>query len=226
MSAALQPVVARRPAARQMLDNAAGDLAMSHHKAHPVVVSLPPPDGRSVSASHRWYVVNTHPGRERKVNESLEAIGFGTFLPTTIETYTKRRYRWGRWYEETRKREVLAFPTYLFVCFDVSAPAWRHIGRVDHVRRILGIDAERPLPVRQDAMDTLMREAYDRAMGAAQQEAVIKAGVALVIKDGPFAGHAGACSWAKGQRVGLNLSILGRDTPAVVRLDQVEKAAD
>lgn len=196
---------------------------MHDDTAHPVVVAFPPPDGRSVSDAHRWYVVNTTPGRERRVNQSLEAIGFGTFLPTATQPYIKRRYRWGRWYEETRKREVLAFPTYLFVAFDIRAHAWRHIGRVDYVRRIMGIDAERPLPVPHASMAILMREAYDRAMGDTQQQAIIQAGVAVVIKAGPFAGHTGTCSWARGQRVGLNLSILGRDTPAEVALVHVEK---
>lgn len=189
-----------------------------------VVVGSPPLAlSAPANSAHRWYVVNTIFRMERRVQAHLDGLGFGTFLPTCIVKRVKRRMRWGREYEEVRKREVLAFPTYLFVCFDIGQRDWRFIPRISEVRCIMGPTSEHPLPVPEAAMRTLMAAAYDRAIAEHDQDELIAKGVAIQVAAGPLEGHIGVCEWDNGKRVMLNLSILGRETPIEMPRQDVRK---
>lgn len=185
---------------------------------------FPPLPCASIAAtSHRWYVVSVEPRTEAKVEKALQAAGFGTFLPTVIAERIKRRFRWGRWFEEVRRREVIAFPTYVFVNFDVRDEGWRYIPRTTHVRAIMGPTPEAPLPVPDAAMAVLMAAAYDRAMNPSSAEALIRAGIAVEVVNGPFANQVGICEWAEGKRVALSLSLFGRETKVTLGVDDVRE---
>lgn len=173
---------------------------------------------------HRWYVVSVEPRTEAKVRNALEAAGFGTFLPTVLAERIKRRFRWGRWFEEVRRREVIAFPTYVFVSFDVLDTAWRYIPRITHVRGVMGPTPEKPAPVPHAAMAELMAAAADRAMNPKQAEALIRAGIAVEVVNGPFANQVGVCEWADGKRVALSLMLFGRETKVTVDANDVREA--
>lgn len=186
---------------------------------------FPPLPCASIAAStHRWYVVSVEPRTEAKVQKALEAAGFGTFLPTVLAERIKRRFRWGRWFEEVRRREVIAFPTYVFVSFDVTDTAWRYIGRITHVRGVMGPTPEKPAPVPHAAMAALMAAAADRAMNPRQAEALIRAGIAVEVLNGPFANQVGICEWADGKRVALSLSLFGRETRVTLDAADVREA--
>lgn len=188
---------------------------------------FPPLDAGGVPApSPPWFVAVVTPGRERKAAESLEALGFGTFMPVTIAERIRRRYRWGRWYEEVKRKPVLAFPTYLFVSFDPADPSWRHIPRLDHVRSLMGPDAERPQPVKPSAMAHLMQAAAGQLLGDQQAEDLIRAGVLVEVVNGPFANARGVCTLASGKRVVLSLSVFGRESPIELRPEDVRRVED
>lgn len=208
----------------QALDSAAHNRAMLADAEPPVVVSLPPPEVRSMSATgHRWYVASIRPRFERKVADRLEAIGFGTFLPLATVSFTKRRFRFDRWHEEVRRREVIAFPTYLFVCLDVADQRWRKVTHDRDVRLLFGSDPERPRAVPEAHMSALFRAAQDRAMSDKQVQALVEIGVVYRITDGPLAGHEGPCTSADHTSLHLGLTMFGRPTPVRLTARQVEK---
>jgi transcription antitermination factor NusG len=175
-------------------------------------------------SGHRWYVASIRPRFESKVADRLGAIGFGTFLPLATVSFIKPRYRWGRWYDETRKRQVVAFPTYLFVCFDIADPRWRLITQDRDVRLLFGPDPERPRPVPVVHMAALFRAAQDRAMDERQVQTLIELGIAYRVTDGPFTGHVGPAEADHGETVQLGLSLFGRPMPIRLPVGQVEKA--
>lgn len=208
----------------QALDSGAVDRAMLADAEPPVVVSLPPPEVRSMSAtSHRWYVASIRPRFERKAADRLEAIGFGTFLPLATVAFTKRRFRFGRWHEETRKREVIAFPTYLFVCLDIDDQRWRMVTQDRDVRMLFGSDPERPRAVPEAHMVALFTAAQDRAMSEKSVQDLVEIGVIYRITDGPLAGHEGPCTSADHASLHLGLTMFGRPTPVRLTVGQVEK---
>jgi len=175
------------------------------------------------AASHRWYVASIRPRFERKAADRLEAIGFGTFLPLATVSFTKRRYRFGRWHEETRHREVIAFPTYLFVCLDVADQRWRMVAQDRDVRLLFGSDPERPRAVPEAHMTALFCAAQDRAMSEKQVQDLVEIGVVYRITDGPLAGHVGPCTSADHTSLHLGLTMFGRPTPVRLTARQVEK---
>lgn len=178
-----------------------------------------------MSGTHQWYVASIHPRREAKAAERLEALGFGTFLPLATVSFTKRRYRWGRWYDETRKRAVVAFPTYLFVSFDIADQRWRLITQDRDVRLLFGSDPERPRPVPGPHMQALLQAAQDRAMDEKQVQSLIDLGIAYRITDGPFTGHVGPAEAVQGETVTLGLALFGRPMPVKVAASHLERAA-
>jgi transcriptional antiterminator NusG len=183
--------------------------------------ALPPLRSGSVPTSHRWYVVRTVPGRERAVRDRLESAGFGTFLPMTIEERIKRRMRWGREFEEKRKKSVVAFPSYLFVCFDIDAPAWRWIPRIDEVREIMPI-SDQPRAVSSEFIFRLMVECYDRSEQQPEQVG-IEAGSLVRVLNGPFTSFIGVCQRSTEERLNILLSLFGRDTAVDLAAADVEK---
>lgn len=188
-------------------------------------IAFPPIDWQSMPGrAFPFYVASVTHRREEKAAKRLEAMGFGVFLPKATVTSIRRRYRWGRWFEETKKRPVVAFPSYLFIAFDIATPDWRRITQDQDVRLIFGPHPERPAPVSWPEMLTLFRQAQDRPMGEQQQQALIEAGIAVVVKDGLFAGQHSVCEWTDGKSVRLNLSLFGRPTPTTLDIDQVENA--
>lgn len=207
----------------QPLDMTAPNRAMLAAAAPPMVVSFPPSEVRSMSATHRWYVASIRPRFERKAAERLEAIGFGTFLPLATVPFTKRRYRFGRWHEETRRREVIAFPTYLFVCLDMADQRWRKVTQDRDVRLLFGSDPEHPRAVPEAHMTALFSAAQDRAMSEKSVQDLVEIGVIYRITDGPLAGHVGPCTSADHTSLHLGLTMFGRPTPVRLTARQVEK---
>jgi transcriptional antiterminator NusG len=186
--------------------------------------ALPPLRSGGVPSSHRWYVVRTVPGRERMVRDRLEASGFGTFLPMTLEERIKRRIRWGREFEEKRKKPVVAFPAYLFVSFDIDASAWRRIPRIDEVREIMPI-SDQPQAVSSQFIVQLMVECYDRSEREPDRVSIEEGSVVRVL-NGPFAQFIGICQRSTEERLHILLSLFGRDTRVTMAASDVEKVED
>ena len=170
-----------------------------------------------------WYVIRTAPFREAKVRDRLDDRGFGTFLPEVVVERIKRRFRWGRFYEERRRKVVVAFPTYVFACFDVQRPAWRAIYGVKDVAGILRPPGapERPVPVSPDAIQALIALGYDRPIVKDAVQDLIQAGASVTVTDGPFAAFTGICAESKKDRIKVLVSLFGRDTLVMLKPSQV-----
>ena len=154
--------------------------------------------GECGSHSGAWYCVQSKPKRERDVADRHDAQGFGSFLPLVA----------------VRRKGVVepvpAFPGYLFVRFSLLADRWRSIYSTVGVRRLFSAD-ERPIPVPDASISTLLRLGYDRPIVAPDLPEAIAPGSRVRIEAGPFAGLDGICQWSDAARVGLLLEILGAE---------------
>jgi transcription antitermination factor NusG len=171
--------------------------------------ALPPLWPGGVPAPYSWIVVKALPCRERRLQKELDSAGFPTFLPFVKEWRTKRRTRWGRTFEEKRRRDVLAFPGYVFVCTGLDAPDWRLIASFDDVVRILGPDPEHPYTVPASAMSAMFEMAYANRQPVDPLPALFDVGATYRVKQGPFFDRSGVCTWAKGERLRLLFSLFG-----------------
>ena len=206
------------------LDTATRRSAMAQDKPR-VWSALPPLRPGGVPAPFSWIVVNSIPARERKLREALDAEGFPTFLPFVKEERVKRRMRWGREYQEKRKKDVLAFPGYVFACTGLDAPDWRRIPRLDDVACILGSDAEHPFTVPPGAMMAMFQMAYAE-QPADPLPALFEVGATYRVKDGPFFDHSGVCTWTRDERLRLLMSLFGRECEVEFAADQVQAEGD
>lgn len=204
-----------------LLDMATGDRGMPTHQKPRVWSALPPLRPGGVPAPFSWIVVNSKPSRERSLRDALDIAGFSTLLLFVQEERIKRRMRWGREYQEKRKKDVLAFPGYVFACTGLDAPDWRRIATLDDVASILGADAEHPFTVPPPAMAAFFHLAYS-TQRADPLPALFEVGSAYVVKDGPFIDHVGVCTWTKDERLKLLMRILGRDAELEFGAEQVE----
>jgi len=143
-----------------------------------------------------WYCVQAKPKREREVADRLDAQGFGSFLPLVA---VRRR---------GEIEIVPAFPGYLFVRFSLLLDRWRSIYSTVGVRRLFSAD-ERPIPVPDASIATLLRLGYDRPITGEDLPEAIAPGSRVRIEAGPFAGLDGVCQWSSAERVALLLEIMG-----------------
>ena len=187
------------------------DRPVKHPPARTEWIDLPPQPCDS-RGGFPWYVVQTAPFQEEKVMERLEERGFGIFLPKIVEERVKRRFRWGRFYEERRRKQVVCFPGYVFVAFDIAQPEWRSIHKVKGVEGIISAGAERPIPVPPAAMRVLIELGYDRPMVKDPVPELIKHGALVRVTEGPFASFQGICLWSRKDRVRLLMSVFGRQS--------------
>lgn len=152
--------------------------------------------GECGSHSGAWYCVQSKPKRERDVAQQLDAQGFGSFLPLVA---VRRK---------GAVEAVPAFPGYLFARFSLLADRWRAIYSTRGVRRLFSAD-ERPIPVPEEAISTLLRLGYDRPIIAPDLPEEIAPGSLVRISSGPFAGFDGVCQWSSAERIALLLEIMG-----------------
>lgn len=157
----------------------------------------------------RWYVVNTHPGREYCAKRSLDARGFAPFLPEAVQ---RKRYPSGAIYQH---RGAL-FPNYLFIELDLAIQGWRAIDETFGVAGILRYqdDAgdERPLPVPADVMAEIQRRVQNGggavSLGALARREVFRKGQRLRVEGGPLEGLTGLFVVGSKKRVQLLLDML------------------
>lgn len=161
----------------------------------------------------------------------LLGYGFETFHPVLPVRYVLR----GR---VTVVEEPL-FPKYLLVRFDVESDQWARINNGPGAVRVIAEHVVRcedgavvddrwwPVPTDDRVIDRL-KVAYDEGTLISMAEAmnlVVREGEEARVIDGPFAGHLGMCEWSDAERVGLLVSIFGRQVPVEVKASQVEVAA-
>ena len=98
----------------------------------------------------RWFLAYTAPHREAIAKTHLGRQGFRSFLPRYLKTVRHAR----------KLREVNAplFPRYLFVALNLERDRWRSVNSTTGVTHLYMMD-DRPVPVRQGIVETLIQSA-------------------------------------------------------------------
>lgn len=163
----------------------------------------------------KWFVVQTKPRGEAWACENLEAQGFATLFP---RFYARKRLR-GIMVEYT----FPAFVSYAFVKFDPADEPWGAIKNTRGVSRLLCDHAGKPEALPDDVARLLVARFGDgplESLDAAMQ--VIKEGMKLRVKRGPFEGATGACLRSRSGRITMLLSLFGGERKHNFDLDDVE----
>jgi transcriptional antiterminator RfaH len=162
----------------------------------------------------QWYAARTKPRQESVAVENLERQGFSVYSPqVAIERLKAQRI--------TTIREPL-FPGYVLVRFVLGDSSWRTINSTRGVISLLtfgenGIPTAMPpgevesIQRREKVGDLFISEIHK-----------VQRGDSVRLKYGPAADAIGTVIFTRGERVGLLLHLLGRQTRVKAPLHAVE----
>ena len=173
----------------------------------------------------RWYVVQAYSGFENQVKRSLEERiarfgledSFGQVLVPTEEVVEIRD-------GHKRKSERKFFPGYVLVEMDMNDETWHMVKETPKVLGFIGGKADKPAPITQKEVDTIMRRVEEGAEKP-RPKILFDAGEIVRVTDGPFKDFNGVVEEVNYEksRLLVAVQIFGRSTPVELEFYQVEK---
>ena len=175
-----------------------------------------------MSDAAKWYVVHTYSGYENKVASSIENAvenlklhDLITAVNIPVETVTEIK--------DGKKREVECklFPGYVLVKMVMTDDTWYLVRNTRGCTGFVSPNSNKPIPLTDEEV---------AAMGVEKREIEIgyAVGDSVRIIDDKLAGFIGVVDALEPARnmVRVIVPMFGRDTPAELRLDQVEPLSD
>lgn len=170
----------------------------------------------------KWYVVHTYSGYENTVKATIEKTVEARQLQDIIhtvsipmETVTEITDNGPKTYD--RK----LFPGYVLVKMVMTDDTWHIIKNVRGVTGFITSGSTKPTPLSDE-------ELYQ--LGVEKREIIVgyDVGDTVSIEDGPFAGFNGVVDMLdiEKEKVRVIVSMLGRETPIELELDQVEVVSE
>ena len=173
---------------------------------------------------HRWYVVNTHSGFEKKVAQAIEeqaekkgiADHFNKVL-VPLEEVTELRK--GRKVKSERK----FFPGYVLVNMNMTDETWHLVKDTPKVSGFLGTSGM-PSPISELEAKQILDQLHE-GVSKAKDIILFQVGETVKVIDGPFSSFNGLVDDVdvEKQRLKIAVSIFGRSTPVELEYSQVEK---
>ncbi len=163
----------------------------------------------------QWYVIQTKPANERRVEAHLSSQEIAVFLPM-LETF---HYLSGKMAPKIKPM----FPSYLFAKLDIHATYYR-VKWTRGVNKILGIGGE-PIPVSERVISTLRQRMGEN--NVIRLDDGLEEGSVVQFTSGPFKDLMGVFDkkMSDGGRVRVLLSLIGVDASVQVSRYQIKKVA-
>ncbi len=173
---------------------------------------------------HKWYVLRTFSGHEKKVKQYLEReverMGLHDKLDEImIPTETVFEMRGGK----KRTREKTFFPGYIMLHAVLDNELQHVIAGLPSVVGFLTTGDE-PTPLRPDEINRIMGKMDEAREAGEQPEIPFKLGDPIKVVDGPFNNFTGFVEevYPDKMKVKVMVSIFGRKTPLELDYLQVE----
>jgi len=167
------------------------------------------------SVNPQWYVIQTKPANEHRVEAHLSNQEIAVFLPM-LETF---HYLNGKMIPKIKPM----FPSYLFAKLDIHA-AYYKVKWTRGVNKILGIGGD-PIPVSEKVIQTLHQRMGDNSVVRLDDD--LEEGSIVQFTSGPFKDLMGVFDkkMSDGGRVRILLSLIGVDASVQVSRYQIKKVA-
>lgn len=174
--------------------------------------------------SHRWYVVNTHSGFEKKVSqvikEQAERKGLSDYFTQVLvpmeEVIEVRR---GKKVNAERK----FFPGYILINMDMTDDTWHLVKETPKVSGFLG-SSGKPSPISEAEAQAILSQVQE-GVDKPKRSIIYQIGETVKVADGPFASFNGIVEDIdeEKERLKIAVSIFGRSTLVELGYGQVEK---
>ncbi len=175
--------------------------------------------------SHRWYVVNTHSGFEKKVAQAITeqsqrkglAEYFSQVLVPMEEVIEVRR---GKKINAERK----FFPGYILINMDMTDESWHLVKDTPKVTGFLG-SSGKPSPISKEEAQAILSQVQE-GVDKPKRSIIFEVGETVRVADGPFASFNGVVEDIdeEKERLKIAVSIFGRSTLVELGYGQVDKA--
>ena len=175
--------------------------------------------------SHRWYVVNTHSGFEKKVAQAITeqsqrkglAEYFSQVLVPMEEVIEVRR---GKKVNSERK----FFPGYILINMDMTDESWHLVKDTPKVTGFLG-SSGKPSPISKEEAQAILSQVQE-GVNKPKRSVIFEVGESVRVADGPFASFNGVVEDIdeEKERLKIAVSIFGRSTLVELGYGQVDKA--
>jgi transcription antitermination factor NusG len=188
-----------------------------------------PPEPHARPDIERWYCVRTDYGAESTADIEIRMAGITLFAPT-IWVPARPARRDGPYMRPARPCHVdLLFPRYMFAQFR-RADDWQVIRDLPGVDYILGTAPDSPSPMPDDAIHRVRAvcEAndcqYPTGVDLHSLDAPVPFDCGAVVRwiGGPMVDYHGICEWSIDDRVGLLMTILGREVRMTAKRSMLE----
>ncbi len=174
-----------------------------------------------IEDNHKWYVINTVIGQERKISKTIsedaEKKGISTLISDVIVPFEKvTEMKRGKKVDVERK----VCPGYILIRMEINEKTLTLIRGINGVAKFLGKD-KKPMPIPdrevQKMIDNLT--AINVMNTSASKELGYSPGDVIEIKEGAFEGFTACVDMVDTERtkITVSVSIFGRETP--VELD-------
>ena len=167
------------------------------------------------SINPQWYVIQTKPANEHRVEAHLSNQEIAVFLPM-LETF---HYLNGKMIPKIKPM----FPSYLFARLDIHA-AYYKVKWTRGVNKILGIGGE-PIPVSERVIQTLHQRMGENSV--VRLDDGLEEGSLVQFTSGPFKDLMGVFDkkMSDGGRVRILLDLIGVEASVQVSRHQIKKVA-
>lgn len=155
----------------------------------------------------RWYVVNTKPRRESRVETILSQAGFRVYNPRILRAKALRPL----------------FPGYAFVCFDFPSQ-FRLIRYARGVKSVLGA-GEEPTPVPDELIQEIKSRESDGVVVLEENRVAPELGDEIEVVEGPLKGMRGIFNkeLKDHERVAILLSYVSYQARLFISKSQLKK---
>ena len=165
-----------------------------------------------------WYVVHTYSGYEKKVSRDLEIMVENRHLQHLIQEVKMPVEKVLEINKKSGKEELVEhklFPGYVLVKMIMTDESWYIVRNTRGVTGFVGA-ATKPIPLSEDEVAKLGVETVKRTVD-------FKVGDNVEIVEGPFKSFVGPVESndMEAGTVRILVSMLGRETPTELELDQV-----
>lgn len=170
-----------------------------------------------------WYAIQTYSGSEQSVKRAIQNLFRECNMQSRLEEIVVPTEDIIEM-KNSKKRVVerSLYPGYVFIKVDLDTKLWHMIQSLPRVGRFIG-ESKKPTPLSESDIKNILEKVENRA--APKPKIFFDAGEVVRIVEGPFANFTGIVEeyGMEHEKLKLNVSIFGRNTPVEILYSQVEK---